>query len=265
MPIKKVRDVFSDYNTDSVIKDAVVKALNVSKKDNTLEMILKSPEYIEIKEIWFLEKFLMDRFKFTDVNTKIKYEETANMKNIGEEWNNIICYIAHKYPLAKKMLLNKSDVEVVENTINVNVNIPGTEFLKSRGADKRIRKTIENLFGKKYKINLRENASKEIIDKIKENGERIEKNAVTRMLEKTSMRATQNNVEVAAKPEKEKKFVPNRKSNDKELIIGRSKNFKDEIVKIEELTVNDGRVAIAGDILKVETRVIRSRKDSAYF
>ena len=54
MPIKKVRDVFSDYNTDTVIKDAVVKALNVSKKDNTLEMILKSPEYIEIKEIWFL-------------------------------------------------------------------------------------------------------------------------------------------------------------------------------------------------------------------
>ena len=50
---KKVGEIFSDYKTSSNIKYAEVRALNVIKKTNTLEVELYFDEYIEIKEIWF--------------------------------------------------------------------------------------------------------------------------------------------------------------------------------------------------------------------
>ena len=72
---KKLGEIFSDYKTSSNIKYAEVKGLNVIKKRNKLEVILYFDEYIEIKEIWYFEKFLRERFKFENVDIKIKYHE----------------------------------------------------------------------------------------------------------------------------------------------------------------------------------------------
>ena len=37
-------------------------------------------EYIEIKEIWYFEKFLKERFKFSYIDIKIKYHEKVEKK-----------------------------------------------------------------------------------------------------------------------------------------------------------------------------------------
>ena len=52
---KKVGEVFPDYKTNSNIKYAYVQALKVNKKTNTLGIVLGIDEYVEIKEIWYLE------------------------------------------------------------------------------------------------------------------------------------------------------------------------------------------------------------------
>ena len=114
---KKSR-IFSDYNANSNLKYASVMGLNVIKKENKLQVALYYDEYIEIKEIWYFEKFLKERFQFEQIDTIIKYHEAVKLKEITEEWRNIIAYMAHKYPLMKPMLLLKSDVEVVENEIH---------------------------------------------------------------------------------------------------------------------------------------------------
>ena len=57
MPTKRVGEIFSDYNIESNIKDAEVKALNVNKRNNSLGIILHSSNYIEIKDIWYLKNF----------------------------------------------------------------------------------------------------------------------------------------------------------------------------------------------------------------
>ena len=80
MKSKKVGEIFSDYNTNSNIKYAQVTALNVVKKTNTLEVMLYFDEYIEIKEIWYFEKFLKERFKFENIDIKITYHEHVEMK-----------------------------------------------------------------------------------------------------------------------------------------------------------------------------------------
>lgn len=79
---KKVGEIFSDYHTNSNIQYAEITALNVIKKTNTLEVILYFDEYIEIKEIWFFEKFLKERFQFEHINIKINYHEGVSKKTI---------------------------------------------------------------------------------------------------------------------------------------------------------------------------------------
>ena len=106
--------------------------LNVIKKENKLQVALYYDEYIEIKEIWYFEKFLKERFQFEQIDTIIKYHEAVKLKEIKEEWRNIIAYMAHKYPLMKPMLLLKRDVEVVENEIDIKMHIKGADFLKAK-------------------------------------------------------------------------------------------------------------------------------------
>ena len=53
---RKVGDIFSDYKTNSNIKYANIEELNIIKKTNTLQIKIYFDEYIEIKDIWFLEK-----------------------------------------------------------------------------------------------------------------------------------------------------------------------------------------------------------------
>ena len=138
MKSKKVGEIFSDYKTNSNIKYAEVRALNVIKKTNTLQVLLYFDEYIEIKEIWYFEKFLREKFMFLSVDIKIEYYEAVEKKDIKTEWRNIIAYMAHKYPLTKPMLLLKSDIDVVEKNIIVRMHIKGADFLKAKKTDKEL-------------------------------------------------------------------------------------------------------------------------------
>ena len=61
--MKKIGEVFSDYKTNSNIADAEITKMNLLKKLNILEIGMESKEYIEIKEIWYLEKFLREKLK----------------------------------------------------------------------------------------------------------------------------------------------------------------------------------------------------------
>ena len=142
---KKVKEIFNDYETKANIKEAYVISLNVLKKTNTLGIVLAIDEYIEVKEIWYFEKFLIERFKFSNIDMTIKYQKDTRLKSIKEEWKNIICYMAHKYPLMKPMLLMKSDIEIVENTINVKMHIKGADFLRAKKTDKELENVIKKL------------------------------------------------------------------------------------------------------------------------
>ena len=80
--LKKISEVFKEYQTKSNIGYAEIKNLNVIKKTNTLEIKIYTDEFIDIKEIWFFEKFLMERFKFQKIELNIKYHEKTEKKYI---------------------------------------------------------------------------------------------------------------------------------------------------------------------------------------
>ena len=179
---RKIGDLFSDYKTNSNIEDAEIARMNLLKKINTLEIEMQAKEYIEIKEIWYFEKFLRQRFQFEQVHIKIKYAEGVRKKPIADEWENIVCLMAHKYPLMKPLLLLKSQIEVTENQINVYMKIKGADFLKARKLDRELESVIENIFGKKYIVNIEERINAEEVLKQKEKAKQVQQKAIENVM-----------------------------------------------------------------------------------
>ena len=273
---KKVGEIFSDYKTNSNIKYAEVRGLNVVKKINTLEVILYFDEYIEIKEIWFFEKFLRERFRFENVDIKIKYHEKVERKTIKEEWKNIIAYMAHKYPLTKPMLLLKSDLEVEDNNILIKMHIKGADFLRAKKTDKELIKVLKNLFEIDYKVKLIEEISTDEINKIKERLKKEQEEIVAHIEEENRQNIKENednsvpeyndveykmpdNLEGYIPPEGEELNIPEIEE-EQEYIMGKLSKAKEKRISIKEITANDGRVTLEGRILTCEVRETRSGK-----
>ena len=277
MKSKKVGEIFSDYNTNSNIKYAQVTALNVVKKTNTLEVMLYFDEYIEIKEIWYFEKFLKERFKFENIDIKITYHEQVEKKSIKEEWKNIIAYMAHKYPLTKPMLLLKSDIEIKNKDIVVKMHIKGSEFLKAKKTDKELAKVLKNLFGNDYKIELIEELSKEEIKAIKDSLEREEAQIVAQIEEEHHKCLEDKNKEIV--PVQEENYnvdfpIPDNieeYENVEEIqeqytyIMGKPSKAKEKQVYIKDITANDGRVTLEGRLISSEVRQTKSGKGMIIF
>ena len=178
--LKKVKEIFSDYKTRANIMEAKILGLNLLKKKKILELIIESDEYIEIKELWYLEKYLRERFLFENIELEIKYTDDVRVKSVEEEWTNLICYMTHKYPLAKPMLLLKSKIEASDKIINVKMHIRGAEFLKAKKTDVILQKMIKNILGKDYKIELEEDIDKEEIRKYHEKMRKQEEEEIQR-------------------------------------------------------------------------------------
>ena len=272
---KKVGEIFSDYKTNSNIKYAEVTVLNVVKKTNTLQVGLYFDEYIEIKEIWYFEKFLKERFQFSHIDIKINYHDKVEREPIDTEWKNIIAYMAHKYPLTKPMLLLKSNIEVGEKEIIVKMHIKGADFLKAKKTDVELSNVLKNLFGKQYKIELIEDISKEEINAIKENLkkeeeqiiEKIEKENKQYREEKEAQIPEYNDVDYMPPTDMEgyipeENIVPEleQETEVKEYIMGKPSKAKEKLIKIKDITADNGRITLEGRVVSVDVRETRSGK-----
>ena len=283
MGAKKIGEVFSDYKTNSNIKYAQIECLNVLKKTNTLEVDLYYDEYIEIKEIWYFEKFLTERFGFNNIEIKIKYHEAVVKKDISSEWKNIIAYMSHKYPLMKPMLLLKSDVEIDGKDILVKMHIKGADFLRAKKTDKKLEQVLENLFGEKYNINLREDISKEEVEKAKKRIEEEEEAIIAHIEEEN--RKNEEITEEVNLPEyvdpdykmpTEADYIPDTidsiedDTNIEEpvsvsYIMGKPSKAKEKYVTIKDLNAESGRVTLEGRVISSSVRETKSGKGMIIF
>ena len=274
---KKIGEIFSDYKTNSNLKYAEITALNVLKKTNTLEVILYFDEYIDIKEIWFFEKFLKERFQFENIDIKIKYHESVKKKTIKEEWRNIIAYMAHKYPLTKPMLLLKSDIEVNGKDIIVKMHIKGADFLRAKKTDKELIKVLDNLFGVKYTVELTEELTKDSLEEIRKSVQEEEAAIVAHIEEeqKAVIQAHEepeyNDVDYQMPQEvegyipTEEEMIPEEPLTQDDYIMGKPSKAKEKNIKIKDISANDGRVTLEGRVTTSDVRETKSGKGMIIF
>ena len=269
---KKVGEIFSDYKSKSNIQYANIIELNVIKKTNTLEVKLAFDEYIEIKEIWYFEKFLKERFQFEKINIKIQYHESVKPKPIQEEWKNIIAYMAHKHPLTRPMLLLKSDIEIKENTILVKMHIRGADFLRARKTDKELENMLQNLYGISYHVELKEEISTKQLKEIQENIKREEEKIINEI--ETKQKEEYQEVPEYQDPdyqmpqdidgyipeEGEMQNYPEIDELEEQYIMGKPSKAKEKKIKVKDISANEGRVTLEGRVVTSETRETRSGK-----
>ena len=297
---KCIKDIFSDYETKSNIKNAEIKGLNFVKKKSELGITIKSNEYIEIKEIWYFEKFLIERFKFTSINLKIEYEENTRKKSIDTEWRNIICYMAHKYPLAKPLLLMKSDIKIIENKILVKMHIKGADFLRAKKTDKELERVLKNLYGIEYKVELEEDIEEKEILEYEEKVKNIEEKAIENIMHASKEEnhsninsKNENNISSSSNQEsnmaniqefndpdykmpenlegyveENPNYIPeeiteenaNNQEAEQNYIMGKPTKAKEKKEKIKDITANDGRITLEGRIITQEARETKTGK-----
>ncbi len=257
--MKKINEIFSDYEAGGNINTAVVESVVLIKKTKTLEMKISSDKYIEISEVEGLNNFIRERFTLKDSRIAVNYAEGINKKPIEEELQHIVFSVANRYP-ALKAVINSSEYEVDTNTINFNFKIPVSGFLKAMDYDKKIYKAIKNLYGTEYKISFVDKLSCEELTKMQEDKRASEMLFINKEITSTPMSNAPKLPKKVAEKRQEVKAETNVKKGTSCLIFGRNPNIKEPIVKITDITPDEGKIAIQGEISNIEAKELRSGK-----
>ena len=182
---KTVKEVFKDYNSNSFVLNAArVIGIDLYKKKNLLEVFIASNKLIDINDVLELEKYMERRFQIQTAKLTIKYEleeEVDVSEKIAKEWQSIVKYISYKHPIARAFL-NNSEIQIVNNNIQVTLFLNGKEFLESNKFNEVFAGLIYNIYGKKYTMTYEEKVSENTVTQNKERLERLEKEVLSVLL-----------------------------------------------------------------------------------
>lgn len=256
--MKRINEIFSDYNSVGNINTAIVETAIINKRSKCLEMKISSDKYIGLKEIEELNRFIRKRFALLDSIITVNYADGMDKKPTEEEIMNMVFSVADKYP-ALKVMLNQSEYEVDKDAITFNFKAPVSGFLKSMQYDNKIHKAIKTLYGITYNINFVDKITSE---ELLLQGEAREKEilSITREIKANISNNTARSPQKDAENKEDVKDEKGGKKVDPFLILGRSSKIKDPVIKITDITPDEGRVAIEGEISNIEARELKSGK-----
>jgi len=273
--VKTVKEVFKDFTTDSfALSDAKVLCVNVYKKTNTLQIILKIVSKIFIKDLLSFEKYLIKRFDFNNVDIKQEWENTEKENiNIDEqiknEWSELAEYLAYKHPLTKALLKN-STIDILENKLVINLAMKAKDILIARAFDKVIAEKIKEIYRRNYVITFNEEITSEMKEFYKNQLKEYEKNAIMQAKKEAEEISTEkentqksdttentNNNPKAANNELDTKKEQEESSP---LIYGRSLKISEQLAKVIDISIDSGKILLDGEMLNIDTRELKSGK-----
>ena len=261
---KVIKDVFEDYKRENNIVKATILKMNLYKKSNKLELNIESQNQLVVDELTDFESYLMQRFAIKTIKIEVKYLESVELKNtLDKDWTKIRKYIATKFPVTKAILTGSSLV-ISDNSIIINLKSKSSEFLHAYSVDKVLESLFLNLYGKKYKVEYKENITEDDIKEQQHFLEELQDNLCKNMV---------NDINVATEKKKEEKLQAKKIEEEDvdeceeetPLIIGRSANIKEQIVKIKDLTPDYGKVALQGKVIRTDSRELKNGKTLVMF
>ncbi len=267
--LKTVKEIFSDYKEDVAINTCKIEKISLFKKINKLEMNLRCHEYIKTKELLDFESYLKSRFNIEKIEINTFYEDNVKLPSIESSWKNIIEYMASKYRLTKVILQN-SKVQVQDNIVTVTVFVTGVDFLLARGFDKTLEDILKSLYGKIYKVKYIEEIHEEELQRIEQKSKMTEKYEIEKAISQVQS-AIEEKEEITTKDIKEdtvatelvstKDELPPEEQEEKTpVILGRNGNIKDTLVKVADISIDSGKIALEGEIINTDSRELKSGK-----
>lgn len=259
--MKKIKEVFNDYEAGDNIIDAEIEAVILSKKTKSLELKIKSDKHVDAKEINQLNEFIKSRFCLDDSSININYSCNIGVKSIQEELGSIVSMLSNAYP-ALKSSLKCCDYKIDGSTISFEFNLAVSDILISKGYDKTVSEYIRKHFGEAYQVNFSDKKNCEDFSRQNEDALAKEIQLIQDKIPEVQKKkvAPAGIYKEAAVSKKVFSEGESKKAKDKSLILGRNANIKDTIIKITDITPNEGRVCIQGEISNIESKELRSGK-----
>ena len=258
--MKRINEVFSDFNTGSNISTALVESAVLKKKSKTLELAISSDRYIEIQEIEELNNFIKRRFYLEHSKIAVNYTEEVKMKPIEEEIKNIISYVSNKHPFLR-VAVNNCDYEISGNTITLKFRVPVSTMFRDLKYDREIREGIKSFYGKSYNIKFVDNVDADELIRLQVEEEKKRMSMIRNEIRSTGPSIPKDTTStVHSEGEKGKDDKKSGKMNNPFLILGRNSNIKESLIRISDASPEEGRVALYGELSNMETKELRSGK-----
>ena len=258
--MKRINEVFSDFNAGSNISTALVESAVLKKKSKTLELSISSDRYIEIQEIEELNHFIKRRFFLEHSKIAVNYTEEVKRKPIEEEIKNIIGYISNKHPFLR-VAVNNCDYEISDNTITLKFRVPVSTMFKDLKYDREIKEAIRGFYGKSYNIKFVDNVDVNELMRLQVEEEKKRMSMIRNDIKPTGPSIPKKTTpEISNERDKGGDDKKSGKMNNPFLILGRNSNIKESLLRIADATPEEGRVALYGELSNMETKELRSGK-----
>ena len=271
--LKTVKNVFKDYTNENSISNCSIGEINLYKKTSKLSINLGTDNKIEAKDLYDFEKYLSSRFQIEYIDTQIKHNKEEDITDLQDNWKNLTCYVFKKHPSTIGILKN-SKIELEGNTANVFLNVKGADFLKSRGVDESLSNIINNVYGKKIKINYKEDAAKEHEYEMERERELQIQQEAMKLMQEMEMKKKENhsteelNIPDAAyadMPEDESYLSELEEMHEQNIILGKASKAKERKVKIKDITADNARITLEGRVVTCECRETKTGKGMIIF
>ena len=270
---KELKLVFPDFNINESFANLIIIDANLYKRTNKLEMFIGSNYVLDIIDLAKFRNFLINKFKFTDVEFKINYDESLNellKESINLQWNNIVKYMNVFNPMIGAFLAgSNADIDADKLIIN-NICSEFANMIKNQKLDKYIHEFILDYLGMGLKIDF--DTNKDTVTEIFQKEKDV---LVKEFISTANDIAVKNSVEQPNKPKEtpvyntqksfNKVYFPkndgeqnNKKSepisDDPNLIIGRNpnnSNFNKNVTKLIDIQPEKTVVHVEGKVVKM--------------
>lgn len=271
---RELKLVFPDFDINELFANLIIIDANLYKRTNKLEMFIGSNYVLDIIDLAKFRNFLINKFKFTEVEFKINYDESLRdvlKEAINVQWSNIIKYMNLFNPMIGA-LLSKSNVNVDNDKLIIgNICSEFVNMVKSQKIDKYIYEFIFNYFG--INLNIEFDSNQVAVTEIfkKENDVLVKE-----FISTANDVVVKNNVEKQNKTKESQTYGNSQKSfnkvyfpkndgeqqnkrtepvsDDPNLIIGRNPNnanFNKNVIKLVDIQPEKSVVHVEGKVVKM--------------
>jgi len=235
----------------SVLKDLNVDRMSVFIKTNRLEIYTSSPEIISIELIMKMEDYLKSKLGADNIKIKVRCTKECSLEEyLQSMWKEIILMLSSKVAVCRA-ILTSSTYTLTDNKIMINLNTSGSQILKFQNCHTLIEQFIEDTLSKRVKVEFCDlqvdsSSMQEYVAQKEKNEAKVVNSAVNTTQSESKQRNT------------DYKSSSPLGGATKGIIKG--KPFTDSIMKISEVTPDSGKVAIAGEVFRTESREIKGGK-----
>lgn len=257
---QKFCDMFSEIAMDpklsDTFKDALVSKLVYKKASGQVQVKIELPCLVNMELIYSLEKILT-RFFNTSISIipcfKLENSDTDFSDCCKEYIHQVICNKSKHYGF----LMKDANFEINGDRLKIHLKTTCKTILQSGKCDKYLEKFFKTCFNKDITV---EFVNPAIDDKM--NAQylvkkmELEKKAIRKIVHYSS---GNNNSDRKNASSESKSYNAKQKNGNPNLVYGREFD-RAEVVNMNEITIDSGRVTVKGRVIHIETRLLKSGK-----